>query len=424
MNILLMTNTYKPIVGGIEKSIEDLSLECRSKGHNTLVVAPVFKNQPNEEEGVFRIPAIQNFNGTDFSVEVPVPGVLDSVLKDFKPDIVHSHHPFLIGDTALRVSAERKIPIVFTHHTRYEKHTHYVPIRLGRMEKFIVELSTGYANLCDHVFAPSESIARLIAARGVKTPVSVNPTGIYPKKFRQGDGARFRKARSIPQNAYVIGYAGRVAAEKNINFLVKITAAFLKKHKDAYFLLVGDGPLLGKVKKYFGRKGLLPRLKCPGTLRNADLRDAYHAMDVFLFVSKTETQGLSLTEAMASGVPAVALEAPGTREVVKNGWNGCLLSRESIQSFEAALDWIRDLEIRKRDILKEGALRTAQKFSAEKSADRALEIYGKLIRKGYTRRNHERNPWKDATRLLKTEWQIVSNMAKAAGRAAKVLPAE
>ena len=126
MNILMMTNTYKPITGGLEKSIEAFTKEYRRQGHRVIIVAPDFENMEPEED-VVRIPAIQNFNGTDFSVQLPVPGVLDDALGDFKPDIVHSHHPFLVGDTALRIAYKQNVPIVFTHHTLYEQNTHYVP---------------------------------------------------------------------------------------------------------------------------------------------------------------------------------------------------------------------------------------------------------------------------------------------------------
>ena len=90
------------------------------------------------------MPAIQRFNGTDFSVQIPIPLVLSRFLKKFHPDIVHSHHPFLMGDTALRVSSDYKIPIVFTYHTRYEKYTHYVPVKAESIKRFVMELSKGY----------------------------------------------------------------------------------------------------------------------------------------------------------------------------------------------------------------------------------------------------------------------------------------
>src|SRR3990172_3888517 len=127
MNIVMFTNTYTPHVGGVARSVEAFSGAYRRRGHRVLVVAPEFADQPQHEEDVVRIPAIQNFNGSDFSVVLPVPGSLDDVLDAFKPDIVHAHHPFLLGNTAVRVARFRELPLVFTHHTLYEQYTHYVP---------------------------------------------------------------------------------------------------------------------------------------------------------------------------------------------------------------------------------------------------------------------------------------------------------
>jgi glycosyltransferase involved in cell wall biosynthesis len=159
MKILMMTNTYKPIVGGVERSVETFTEEYRSNRHRVIIVAPQFKNIPKDETDVIRVPAIQNFNGTDFSVQVPIPGVLSRALMGLRPDIVHAHHPYLIGDTALRVAAKHKAPFVFTYHTFYERYTHYVPGDSPVLKRFVIALSTGFANLCNMVFAPSQSVA-------------------------------------------------------------------------------------------------------------------------------------------------------------------------------------------------------------------------------------------------------------------------
>src|SRR5260221_637002 len=104
MNILQMSNTYKPILGGLEKSVESFTQAYRARGHRVIVVAPEFEEMPPLEKDVIRMPAIQNFNKTEFSIKLPIPGVLSEALGDFKPDIVHAHHPFFMGATALRVA--------------------------------------------------------------------------------------------------------------------------------------------------------------------------------------------------------------------------------------------------------------------------------------------------------------------------------
>src|SRR3982750_4419142 len=125
MRVVMMTNTYLPHVGGVARSVESFSTALRSAGHSVKVVAPDFPGEAENESDVIRVPAIQRFNGGVFSGRLPVPGLLTEPLDRFQPDLVHAHHPFLLGDTALRVASGRGLPLVFTHHTLYEEYTHY-----------------------------------------------------------------------------------------------------------------------------------------------------------------------------------------------------------------------------------------------------------------------------------------------------------
>jgi glycosyltransferase involved in cell wall biosynthesis len=415
MNILMMTNTYTPIIGGIERSIETLSSECRSRGHEVLIIAPEFKNMPEREENVYRLPAVQNFNGTDFSVELPVPGKLSSVLRKFKPDIVHSHHPFLVGDTAIRVSAEYNIPLVFTYHTRYEMNTHYVPGDSEPLKKFVRELASGYCSLCDQVIAPSESIAELIRKRGVKTGVDVIPTGIDPARFSEGNGISFRKKFGISEKSFLIGYLGRIAEEKNMRFLTDAVMEFMKKRKDAKFLAAGSGDLREELMKIFDSQGLSDRSYFPGAVKGQDVVNAYHAMDIFVFSSKSETQGMVLSEAMASGVPVIGVDAPGTREVVNDQKNGKLVHSENIEDFCGALKWFYDLDDVGKRSLKKNAAATAKKFDYKKSAAELLEVYEKAIAKKPAYKNYKENPWAGSKKAIKAQLRILSNIVKSAG---------
>jgi len=181
MKICMFTNTYLPHVGGVARSVDFFAKDLRKLGHRVLVVAPTFPTDmgPVEDnDRVLRVPAVQNFNGSDFSVTIPAPFIVSQRIENFKPDILHSHHPFLMGDTALRIARRRDLPLVFTHHTLYERYTHYVPLDSKALQDFVINLSTRYANFCDRVVAPSSSIARLIRRRGVQRPIEEIPTGV------------------------------------------------------------------------------------------------------------------------------------------------------------------------------------------------------------------------------------------------------
>ncbi len=420
MNIIMMTNTYLPHVGGVARSIEAFTSEYRNRGHRVLVVAPTFENLPKNEKDVIRIPAIQRFNGTDFSVALPVPGILSSAIQEFKPDVIHSHHPFLVGSTALRIAHTHEIPLVFTHHTKYEEYTHYIPGDSKVLKRFVIKLSTNYANLCDLVFAPSESIAEIIHDRGVTTPITVIPTGVNLDRFKQTNCKQFRKSVGISENAFVIGHLGRLAKEKNLEFLANAVIAFLSKHKDKdnlCFLLAGEGPIQQTIKDMFAKHKLSDKLYTIGILNFDEVPDAYQAMDVFAFASKSETQGMVITEAMAGGVPVVAIDAPGVREVVCDQINGRLLQIENITEFANALEWIYSKSKDKKDQLIKHAKETANEFSIQRSADKALAQFKKLNQKALTHRHMEYYSWTSALNLMEAEWERIKEITEAAGAA-------
>ena len=414
MNILMMTNTYFPIVGGLEQSVYSFSEQFKTLGHEVLIVTPTFNKAPVEEPGVIRLPAFQKFNGTIFSVNFPVSGLLTRLMKEFAPDIVHSHCPFFMGDFALRISRQHAIPLVFTYHTMFEDYVYEWPVQNEGIKRFIVKLASGYANLVDRVIVPCESVQEILLKRGVKTPMEVVPTGIDLNRFSKGDGKGFRERNQIPLDALVIGHAGRLAAEKNLDFLINCMIELLKKEPRAHALIVGRGQSEKMIKDTFKQAGLENRLHLTGVLHYQHLVDAYFAMDVFAFASLSETQGIVLLEAMAAGVPVVALDAPGARDVVKDSSNGRLLKEMDLQSFVDALSWVICRSPEESQTIKQAARTTAQKYSIELSAKHMLEIYENVrskrsISAGKKNSSQYRHLWR-----LKAEWDIYRNYIKSA----------
>ncbi|MEJ2031676.1 MAG: glycosyltransferase [Deltaproteobacteria bacterium] len=417
MNILMITNTYVPHVGGVARSVSTFSEAYRRAGHRVLVVAPTFPGTPETEQDVFRVPAIQKFNGSDFSVRIPVPGLLGDRLDDFRPDVVHSHHPFLLGDAALRYAASRGLPLIFTHHTMYEQYTHYVPADLAATAPFVIALATGYANLCDRVIAPSESIAAVLQERGVKAPITVIPTGVDRNRFAAGDGRALRRNYGIPADDFVIGHVGRLAPEKNIGFLAAAVASFIQENEQARLLVVGAGPAAADIRADFTGRRLEGRLHLAGSLQGQELIDAYHAMDVFAFASKSETQGMVLAEAMAAGVPVVALDAPGAREVVRDRENGRLLPTENVDNFRTALAWLAARPAEDLAGLQQAARRTAALFDQELCVRKALRLYSQVEAGARDRGSYEDSAWAQAIRSLEAEWHLWSSRTEAAVQA-------
>ncbi|MDW7773872.1 MAG: glycosyltransferase [Desulfobulbaceae bacterium] len=413
MNISMFTNTYLPHVGGVARSVSTFAAALRALRQNVMVVAPTFGGKPDteDEKHVLRVAAIQNFNGSDFSVRIPLPGVIEKNIIRFQPDIIHSHHPFLLGDAALRTAQRFDLPIVFTHHTLYEQYTHYVPFASDAMKRFVINLATEYANLCNCIIAPSNSIKRLLEKRGVVRPVVVLPTGIDLEFFRQGKARIFRKRYNIPADYSIIGHTGRLAREKNLPYLASAVKRFLKKNNKFFFVVAGVGDAEKEIKKIFAAENLSHYLIMPGILKGRDLADCYKAMDLFVFASKSETQGLVLMEAMAAGVPVIALRASGVSDVVEDRKNGRILRANcSEKAFADAI-----AEAFKGDEIEQwrrAAPETARRFSRRNCAERLLAIYEETIRKN-TRPDYQPDVLDTLRKKVKVEWELLQEKASA-----------
>jgi len=418
VRIVMFTNTYLPHVGGVARSVSTYEEEFCRRGHEVRIVAPQFEGAEDTSGRVLRTPAIQNFNGSDFSVRIPVPGLLADFVDDFRPDILHSHHPFLLGDAALRLAWSRRWPLVFTHHTMYEQYTHYMPLQSEAFKRFVIEMATEYCNLCTHVIAPSESVAKLLTERGVTTPVTAIPTGIDLGLFGGGDGSRFRRRFGIDEDALVVGHVGRLAAEKNLEYLARAVGEFLSVRPDAVFLVVGDGESRQAMERIVGGVAQDNRLVMAGRHTGQDLADAYAAMDVFAFSSQSETQGMVLAEAMAAGTPAVALDAPGAREIVCDA-NGRLLAGEAPEEefTDAILELTKDSK--RLENLSQGARESAREFSIDSCATRALDVYERLVRDFSQGRGGDPGPWDRALGRLEIEWNLIVEKTTALVAAAR-----
>lgn len=410
----MFTNTYTPHVSGVARSVATVEEDLRALGHKVHVVAPEFEGAEESTYSCTRMAAVQRFSGTDFSMRIPFPGATLAVVDAFRPDVVHSHHPFLLGDAAARAALSRELPLVFTYHTRYEEYTRYVPVGWPVLRRLAIELSTAYANLCSLVIAPSGSIRDLLRERGVGRPIRVIPTGVDVPFFAGADGVGFRARHGIPRDAVVLGHVGRLAGEKNLLFLAEAAAIALDRLPEARFMVAGHGDVEDEVFRRLRRYG--ERVVRCGTLHGAELADCYAAMDLFVFSSKSETQGMVLAEAMAAGVPVVALDASGVRDIVETGVNGELLDGEAPpEAFASAVCRIaRDETERKR--LAEGGRGTAARF-ARSETSRQIEAAYLVALRLQADEGRDLDGWERAARRIGAEWTLVSRKLAATAAA-------
>lgn len=415
MKITMFTNTYLPHVGGVAHSIATFEEDLLDEGHKVQIIAPTFPDQEEEDpDNVIRVPAIQNFNGSDFSVRIPLAGDMREGITAFDPDIVHSHHPFLLGDSAVRISRLLGLPLVFTHHTLYEQYTHYVPLDSPALKNFVSDLATQYANICNHVIAPSSGVKELIRTRGVKSAVDVLPTGIDIDRFASGNGRQFRQRHDIDLDTPVIGHVGRLADEKNLCYLARAVAQTARTNPELKFLVAGTGDAQEDVVKIFSQHGVDDSLLMVGTMSGDDLMDCYAAMDIFVFASQSETQGLVLAEAMAAAVPVLALSATGVDDVVVNNINGILLdSTSSEEDFSIVLKALLG-DSEKIFQLKRGCGETVKRFSRHTSCARLVELYEEVIERDTQPFTTELDIFDSLMQSIKTEWELLQQKTTAA----------
>lgn len=418
MNICHFTNTFLPHVGGVARAVQTLLEDQRDAGHRVLVVAPEFsegKAPPRVERSVVRIAALTHFNDSDFSVRLPLAAALEERLSDFPADLIHAHHPFLLGDTALREASKRGVPVIFTHHTLYEHYTHYLPMQSETAGEFAADVATRFANRCAAVVAPSRSVRDLIVSRGVTTPVHVIPTGIDTELLASGDGEAARGTFGLPSDAPVIGHLGRLAEEKNLGYLSTSIGLALRARPESRALIIGDGPARAEMEKTFAALGVATRVVFAGKLTGRRLRDACAAMDLFAFASRSETQGLVLAEVMAAGVPVVALDASGAREMIRDGKNGRLLPPDASEEIFARVlvNGLRRVATRLR--WAEAARRTAATVDRSRTNRRLLSLYEDVVRE--QARTSASSAFTPALARIVTEGQIIADKAGAFFRA-------
>ncbi|MFC1652554.1 glycosyltransferase [Planctomycetota bacterium] len=217
----------------------------------------------------------------------------------------------------------------------------------------------------------------------------------------------------IAENAFVVGHVGRLAPEKNLEFLAQAVADFVSHRADAHFLVVGAGPSKDAMREIFRHVGVEAQLHNAGILKDQALADALHAMDVFAFASTSETQGMVLTEAMAAGLPVVALDAPGVREVIEDRDNGRLLQKATPTAFSAALQWVAQQTPDVMSRLRDSARDTAEEFSMARTADKALAAYISIKSKTPAGASEDERDWEDVFSWIETEWDILKGVAGA-----------
>ncbi len=382
MNIAIFTNNYLPNPYGVSGSIESFRKQFEKNGHIVYIFAPNYKNYKDENPNVFRYPAIDIQYKIKFPLAIPHSSRINSVLKDLDLDIIHSQHPNLLGSVAKKWTRIKNIPLVFTWHTLYDQYTHFVPFVPQKLaSQIIIRQAVKYANQANQIIIPTIGIKRIIQNWGVKNEnIEAIPTGIEEEFYQNPDRNKLRNKFDVKEDEILLLLVSRLTQEKNIEFLFNAIIKVLQNNRDIKFLIAGDGNLNAKLKGTAKENHLEDRIIFEGIVNKEELKNYYAAGDIFVYASKSETQGMIVSEAMYSGLPIVAINATGICDLVQNNVNG-FLTTDNESEFASGLEkLIKDSEIRKK-FSEESKKIARENFTDQICAEKMLKVYEKIISK-------------------------------------------
>ncbi len=369
MRVGMFANSYLPVVNGVVRSImlyrQGLLNDCHFVG----VFAPDARDYEDEQPFIFRYPAIPLPSQLKLSFPVVAAPHITWMLPRLKLDIIHAHHPVIVGAEAARFSEELDIPLVFTFHTMYHEYTHYFLKMDNELVKQIVRKAVrDFANRADHIIAPSPAVVELMPSYGIQKPVDILPTPVDIDKFKP----RPNPLLSVPNRIRLI-YVGRVAKEKNLDFLLRTFAVVAAKDERLELRLVGGGPSLEDLKKLAKKLQIDNRVIFTGMVPFEQVVDELNLADLFIFSSTSETQGLVVLEAMAAGLPLVMVESRALLYFVNPNKDCVVTPQKEADMAAAILSLINDPE--RLRAMGRAARKNAEKYSIPTLTSRLLDVY-------------------------------------------------
>lgn len=326
LRVAMFTNNYLPFLGGVPISVDRLREGLVGEGHEVLVVAPSYPDSGEPEEGIVRMPNLYRVGRGQWCVpNLFSPRTMREV-KSFRPDVIHVHHPYGIGWLGRFMARRWRVPAVFTYHTRLENYSHFLPVA-GKIFRNVIShaLVERFANRCAAVVVPTPETREYLRIIGVRVPIRVVPTGVAVERFADVPEERIREIQEELRigDMPVLVSASRLSPEKNLEFLVRGIARLRDRGVPAFrCVLLGDGEDRQHLEKLIHDLELEREVTLVGAVVPSEIPAYYRAADIFVFASKSETQGMVVLEAMAAGLPVVALDASGIDAFVRNDATG------------------------------------------------------------------------------------------------------
>jgi len=383
LRVAMFTNNYLPFIGGVPLSIDRLFRGLVRAGHTVKIFAPTYQQQWKDPQdgSVFRCPGLLSLHVDTFPIVNIFSRKIKSEFKKCRCELVHIHHPFWLGKKGLRLAQKRRIPVVFTYHTRLEHYTHYIPLPGAALKNLVAHfVIKQFANRCDAIITPTESTEEYLRNLGVSALIETIPTGISIDEYSAWSDEQVQELRSqyVDTGEKLLISVSRLAEEKNLDFLIDGLVKVKGRCKKPFrCLLVGEGPEKQRLMDKVNMLGLADTIIFTGNLAPHEVVRCYLAADLFVFASTSETQGMVLLEAMAGGCPVVAVRASGVYDLVKDGSNGFAVA-ESTDTWASKIIQVMENN-RLLSAMSANSRKFSDKYSVEKITDRVLKLYRRVL---------------------------------------------
>lgn len=378
MKIGFFTDTYSKF--GVEISMASFAKELEELGHEVFIFAPFYFKDPLPQPRLFRFLSLPVIAGAPRLVFPFLPAEKWQELLKLKLDVCHIHTPFAMGMAGILFGRRHGIPVLYTNHIDYVAYAKVSWMKIFP-SAFVKLYLRFFANRCSRVIAPSRKIENMLKDYGAKKPIAVLSTGINLKAFKKLDEAKkaLREKLQLPQDSKILLYVGRLTREKNIEFLLKaFKAATQKSGLKVIFLLVGGGPYEQEIKERVKNLEVADAVKFAGLIPHSEIPLYYQGSDIFVFASHTDTQGIVMLEAAASGLPILALKDEAFEGMVFDKQNGFLLEDSAEIFANHILLLLQNPNLYQR--FSENSLKIVQGFSEESQTKKLVQIYETALR--------------------------------------------
>lgn len=390
MKIGLFTDTFTPEINGVVSSIVTLRHELEKQGHTVYVITTHPSLLEVEyKDNVLRLPGIELKKLYGYVMSSPIHFTCLNTIRKMNLDLIHAHTEFGIGIFARIISRTFSIPLVSTYHTTYEDYTHYVNVfHLDSVEKVakmaVSTLSKLYGDSSVEVISPSEKTKEMLLRYGIKRKIHVIPTGLDVERFDQNkkNPDKIQKIKNefgFTEKNTIVLFMGRLAKEKAVDLVIDGFSEIKKSGRtDIHFLIVGDGPARRELEDQASKLNVTDIVHFAGKKAPAEVPDYYHAADVFVSASTTETQGLTFIEALASKLPVFARPDDVLEDLVIEGETGYFFT--NAKEFADKLLAYADSSAQHKQFVVDNTLKRVEPYDGRVFYQRIISVYESAIR--------------------------------------------